>query len=344
MKALILKRPGEFFYEEREMPGFGAKDVLVKISAVCICGSDIHAVQGKMPLFRFPRVIGHEVTGTVEEIGKNVTRLKKGDKVCLMPCISCGTCAACSMGCQNACPDLNLYGVQKDGGLCEYMSAPEENWIRADQKMSDAEAAMVEPLTIGAHAVGKLRLKPGEKVLVLGAGPIGVSCAVNAGTYGARAVLADISETRLKFVEQTFQYPTFHIQAGLSGEEQEKNLLRCAGLKQGFDAVIDTTANTHSMESAWRYIRHGGRIVFLGISQNKLEIDGMGFHMKEPSLFVSRNSNVEDYRRVIGFCSLGMIEPSRFITHRAVFSEAGSRILEWCNAGSGVFKAVVTFP
>lgn len=127
MKALVLDRANTFRYEERPIPQCLPGQLLVRMEAVCICGSDLHAIRGDQPLFSFPRVIGHEAAGRVAEVGEGVRGFSVGDQVCLMPCIPCGTCRACQRGRTNACARLNLYGVHQDGGLQEYLAAPAQN-------------------------------------------------------------------------------------------------------------------------------------------------------------------------------------------------------------------------
>ena len=205
MKALVLDRANTFRYEERPIPQCLPGQLLVRMEAVCICGSDLHAIRGDQPLFSFPRVIGHEAAGRVAEVGEGVRGFSVGEQVCLMPCIPCGTCRACQSGRTNACARLNLYGVHQDGGLQEYLAAPAQNWLKTDRPAPAQEIAMLEPLTIGAHAAAKLELAPGDRVLVTGAGPIGISCALNAQTYGARVLLSDTNPGRRAFAAERFR-------------------------------------------------------------------------------------------------------------------------------------------
>ncbi len=339
MKALVLNKPYDFSYEERRYPDCPADHVVVRVEEVCICGSDNHAMRGNMAMFTFPRVIGHEVVGTVEQVGDQVSHLRVGDRVCLMPCIPCGECRACQKGKPNACQKLHLYGVHEDGGLQEYLAAPAENWLKIPADMPSENLCMLEPLTIGAHAVAKLALEPCDRVLILGSGPIGASCAVNARTYGAQVVMADTSPQRRAFAAERFRAETVD---PLSVDYEERLLQLTDG--QMFDAVIDTTAVKASMENAWKWIAHGGKIVFVGICNGTLEINGQGFHAKEPSLFVTRNSTRKDYERVLQFWKLGMLDPSGFVTHKVDFSQASQTLLQWLDPSQGVFKGVVTFP
>jgi len=338
MKALVLDGADRFRYEERPRPGCPADHVLVRVDAVCICGSDIHAIRGDQPLFSFPRVIGHEVAGTVEEVGEQAQGFAPGDRVCLMPCIPCGTCRACRAGRTNACKKLRLYGVHEDGGLQEYLAAPAENWLKVPADAPAEEISMLEPLTIGAHGVAKLALRPGERVLIIGAGPIGVSCAVNARTYGAEAVLADTSPVRRKMVRERFG---LEVLDPLRPDYQAEVEKRTEG--ELFDAVVDTTAAKVSMENAWRWVGQGGRVLFVGICGGTLEIDGLAFHMKEPSLFVTRNSTRQDFERVLAYWRMGALEPGRFVTHTVPFDRAADEVVRWTDPAAGVFKGVIRF-
>lgn len=338
MKALILDKAKEFHYEERPYPQCAEGSVTVHVDAVCICGSDVHAILGRQPLFSFPRVIGHEVAGTVVETGIGVSNLRVGDKVCLMPCIPCKKCRACQKGKINACKSLNLYGVHQDGGLQEYLNAPAENWIKLPWDAEPEAIAMLEPLTIGCHAVTRLALQPGDRVLVVGAGPIGVSCALNVKTYGAVVTLADTNEQRRRFVSEQFELDVLD-----PVSYAYNSTIESITEGQLFDAVVDTTAVKSVMENDWKQITQGGKIEFVGICNGILEIPGLDFHLKEPSLFVTRNSTRADFERVINFWRLGMLVPEAFITHRTSFDKAGTEILKWVAPGTDVFKGVVRF-
>ncbi len=338
MKALVLNKPMDFSYEMRPYPECPAGNVVVRVDAVCICGSDIHAIKGNQKMFSFPRVIGHEVAGTVHQVGEGVRNLAVGDRVCLMPCIPCGECRACQKGKTNTCSSLKLYGVHTDGGLQEYLSTPAQSWLKVPAQASAQEICMLEPLTIGAHAVAKLDLQPGDRVLVVGAGPIGISCAVNAQTYGAKVVLSDSSPSRQDYGAKQFGFQVLDPMA-------PDYLDRIQEVTEGnlFDAVVDTTAAKSAMENDWRYIAQGGKIVFVGICNGTLEIDGFQFHMREPALFVTRNSTQKDYERVLNFWQMGQLEPGKFVTHTVDFEDAADVLLHWTNPAAGVFKGVVTF-
>jgi 2-desacetyl-2-hydroxyethyl bacteriochlorophyllide A dehydrogenase len=338
MKALVLKGPRQFCWEDREKPACSPERVLIHTDAVCICGSDIRAIQGQQKMFSFPRVIGHEVAATVEEAGAQTKGFRPGDRVCLLPCIACGHCRPCRRGKPNCCETLRLYGVQEDGGLQEYLSVPPQSLLRIDFDAAPEEIAMMEPLTIGAHAVARLDLTREDRVLILGAGPIGVGCALAACSCGARVVLADIKENRRKFVKEEFQLEILD-----PFEYDYKKKIKDFTNGELFDAVIDTTASKSSMDHAWEWICHGGKVLFVGTFAGKLELDESAFHMKEPTLYVTRNSTRTDFERVLSLWQHGFIEPAKFITHTAPFSQAAKAVLQWAEPQSCVFKGAVRF-
>lgn len=338
MLALLLNGAFDFCYEERPVPTCGRDELLVKIGAVCICGSDIHAIRGAQKLFTFPRVIGHEVGGTVVEVGADVPGFAVGDKVCLMPTIPCGHCRTCRNGQTNACHELKLYGVHADGGMQEFFTAPAAKWLKMPQEVCAEEIAMLEPLTIGAHAVAKLDIQQGDRVLIIGAGPIGMSCAVNVQTYGGVPTLSDMSAARRKMGQEKFGLAILDP----SQYNYREELLRITD-GEWFDAVIDTTAVKSCMETDWKWIRHGGKILFVGVCNGTLEIDGLSFHMREPSLYVTRNSTKEDFESVTAYWQKGVIRPKQFITHRIKFCQAAEILPKWVDPEAGVFKGVVLF-
>lgn len=338
MKALVLNSVEDFTYEERLTPECLGNGLLVKIQAVCICGSDAGAILGKNALFSYPRVLGHEVAGIVTKVGSTVEGFTVGDKVSLLPCISCGKCRACQKGHTNACSVLKLYGVQVDGGLCQYMTAPASNWLKLPTTIDFASAAMLEPLAVGAHAISKVSIQEGDKVLIIGAGPIGASVAENARVRKAQVFLADLSPKRRAYVEKEFTYKVFN-----PSDKDYLEQLKAVTDDQLFDVVVDTTAAKPSMENCWRYIANSGKIIFVGICSSTIELDGKGFHSKEPSLFVTRNSTRKDFEEVLSRIESGEFIPHKYITHHVDFNHAKDEIIRWVNPDYGVFKGVVDF-
>ncbi len=182
MLSVICESPGVLRSEQRDTPLRGAGEVLLRVSRVGICGTDLHIFTGNQPYLSYPRVMGHELSGIVVE-AEPQTKLAAGDAVYVMPYLSCGQCVACRQGKTNCCVNIKVLGVHRDGALAEYLSVPAQFVHKADGVTLD-QAAMLEFLAIGAHAVCRADVQPKERVLVVGAGPIGMAAMIFAGLRG----------------------------------------------------------------------------------------------------------------------------------------------------------------
>ena len=176
MNVLICQQPKELVWKQREIPIPGDNEALIKIKSVGICGTDIHAWGGNQPFFSYPRVLGHEICGEIVGLGKNIADLKNGQQVAVIPYVACQQCPACKSGRTNCCEKISVIGVHQDGGFSEYLSVPVANILPADG-IDPQAAALIEPFAISAHAVRRAAIAPGEQVLVVGAGPIGLGAA-----------------------------------------------------------------------------------------------------------------------------------------------------------------------
>ena len=173
MKTLICQRPGVMEYEEKDIPVPANNEVLLKIKAVGICGTDIHAFAGRQPFFSYPRVLGHEICAEAVSRGSQCQTAQSGQRYSVIPCIPCGECAACREEKTNCCERVSLYGVHQDGGFCEYLAVREDNLVPLPDEVSDSAGALVECFAIGAHAVRRAEIKTEQNVLVCMPGPIG---------------------------------------------------------------------------------------------------------------------------------------------------------------------------
>ena len=173
MKYIVCEEPGKFLLKEKEVPVRKAGEALLKINKVGICGTDLHAYGGNQAFFTYPRILGHELSAEVIEIGSNPKGIKAGDKVVVMPYVSCGKCIACRNGKTNCCTNIKVLGVHTDGGMQEQITVPSDILLLANE-LSDNERAIVEPLAIGAHAIRRANIIKDEFVVVIGCGPIGI--------------------------------------------------------------------------------------------------------------------------------------------------------------------------
>ncbi len=236
MRAVVCRRPGELVLEERPDARRGDGDALVAIRRIGICGTDYHIYEGSHPYLQYPRVIGHELSGEVLEAPRG-SALTEGQRVVVNPYVSCGVCIACRKGKPNCCVRIAVLGVHRDGGMCERISVPERNLYPAGNLTFD-EAASVEFLSIGAHAAARSGLRPGDRALVIGAGPIGLGVALFAGQAGGDVTVIDLDPERLDFA----------MQAGIAGRsipagDRTDERVAEATNGEGFDVVFDATGN-----------------------------------------------------------------------------------------------------
>ena len=182
MRALLCPRPRELTLVERPKPEVAPRSALVRLRRAGVCGTDLHIFEGTQPYFAYPRVIGHELSGEVEAVGEG-GRFELGQRVAIIPYLHCGRCVACRRGKTNCCQRLNVLGVHSDGGMADWLCVPDDNLVDASGVGLD-EAAMAEFLAIGAHAVRRGEIAAGQRVLIVGAGPIGIACATFASSRG----------------------------------------------------------------------------------------------------------------------------------------------------------------
>src|SRR5699024_5918174 len=210
MKALVCNKPFEFSYKQLSTPTIKEDQVLLKVAAVGICGTDIHAFGGNQPFFSYPRILGHEASGIIADIGSKVSQWKVGQRVALIPYVSCGECDACRSGRTNCCEKISVIGVHEDGAFSEYLAAPARNILAIDDQVDDITAALIEPFAISAHAVRRAEIKAGNDVLIVGAGPIGLGAAAIAAADGANVAIADTSAERREHIKTQLKLPAFN--------------------------------------------------------------------------------------------------------------------------------------
>jgi 2-desacetyl-2-hydroxyethyl bacteriochlorophyllide A dehydrogenase len=333
MLTIICDSPGTLSAIDRPKPTRGEGEVLVRIRRVGVCGTDLHIFTGNQPYLSYPRVMGHELAGVVEETSAS-SHLVVGDTVSIVPYISCGHCSACRKGMTNCCRNIGVLGVHRDGGMTEYLSLPEKFVLKADGLSLD-QAAMVEFLAIGAHAVSRARVEDGQKVLVVGAGPIGMAVAIFARLNGGEVTFLDGRTDRLDFATNYLDVP--HIVK--LGDDDTETLSEITG-GDFFDVVFDATGNAKAMERGFGFVGHGGTYVLVSIVSSEIRFSDPEFHKRETSLLGSRNATVEDFERVMEAMRAGAI-PEALITHRMTLSEVPERFAGLTDPAAGVVKAIV---
>lgn len=336
MPTIVLEEPGHFVLEDTPEPTPpGPGEALVRIRRVGICGTDLHAYEGTQPFFDYPRVLGHELGAEVIATGRGVTHVHPGDLCAVVPYMDCGDCVPCRMGKTNCCTDLAVLGVHLDGGMQDFLVLPAEKLLRSDV-LSVEQLALVETLGIGAHAVDRAAIEKDETVLLIGAGPIGLSVLTFALLAGARVILLEISEKRIDFCKR--RYDLFEVLSDLSDVPSRLQRLLDGELPT---AVFDATGHAGSMTQAHDYVSNGGRLVYVGITGSRLSFDGPAFHRREMTLLGSRNARTVDLQRIIDHIEAGRIDTSPWITHTAGPEKMLEDFPTWLDPGSGVVKAVL---
>lgn len=339
MKAWQIDEPKswkQIEIAEPSPPGEG--EALVRIHRVGVCGTDLGGYLGKFPFFSYPRIPGHELGVEVVAIGSDVTNVKVGDQCSVEPYINCQKCYSCRRGLTNCCEQHQTLGVMCDGGLTEKMILPARKLHPANQ-LTHEQSALVETLAIGCHAVDRAKVQSDETVLILGAGPIGLSALEFVRIAGARPIVADLSETRLKFVtDQMGVRDTMKI----TGEPKDIEILEGSTEGRRADVVIDATGNHLSMARSMQMAAFGGRVVFVGITQSNLDFPHAPFmHRRELTLLASRNALSRDFTRIIGLIESNAIDTGPWITHHANFDDVATVFPSWVDPSSGVIKAII---
>jgi 2-desacetyl-2-hydroxyethyl bacteriochlorophyllide A dehydrogenase len=335
MNTLICATPGSFEYALRDKPELLPDTAIIKIKRIGICGTDLHAFKGDQPYFSYPRVLGHELAGELVEFD-NAPGFKIGEAVTFIPYFNCGVCIACRSGKPNCCVSIQVCGVHNDGGMVEFLRVPSYSLVHGEGLSFD-ELALVEPLAIGAHGISRAAIKPGEFVLIIGAGPIGLGTMEFARIAGAQVIAMDVSESRLQFCKEKLGIEhTINPSHGNAVEQ-------LATITNGDMAavVIDATGNLGAINNGINYLAHGGRYVLIGLQKEAFSFSHPEFHKREAILMSSRNATRKDFELVIDCMKKGLIDAKTYITHRVGFKQVKDEFPNWLNPANGVIKAMV---
>ncbi len=339
MRAIQLEKPKQFRpIDVAEPPAPGPGQALVRVHRVGICGTDYSGYLGKMPFFSYPRIPGHELGVEVLALGEGVTQVRAGDHCSVEPYMNCGQCFACQRGSGNCCEQLKVLGVMMDGGMCERFLLPAHK-LHPSAKLSFEQLALVETLAIGCHAVNRGNPQPADNVLVIGAGPIGLSAIEFVKLSGAKCIVLDLNEQRLDFCRQRMGVSQTILSKDDGSAFEELKRVTNGALTQ---VVIDATGSHQSMGHALNYCSFTGRLVFVGITQQEVAFPHAPImHRRELTLLASRNALPPDFTRIIKLIEEDAIDTRPWITHHASFDEMIDTFPKWLEPGSSVIKAVM---
>jgi 2-desacetyl-2-hydroxyethyl bacteriochlorophyllide A dehydrogenase len=334
MKVLTCTSPGAFRYSEEPIPELSKRHAIVKIKRIGICGTDLHAFEGTQPYFNYPRVLGHELAGELID-ADGADDFKKGETVTLIPYFNCGSCIACRSGAPNCCVNLKVFGVHIDGGMKEYISVPSNSLVHGANLPVEA-LALVEPLAIGAHGVRRANVRPGEFVLIVGAGPIGLGLMEFANIAGANVIALDVNQQRLEFCRTHLG-----IRHVINASADVVAALKDITNGDMPTVVIDATGNLNAINNSFQYMAHSGRYVLVGLQKGDITFSHPEFHKREGTLMSSRNATRSDFEQVLDAFKTGKIQPLNYITHRVSFDDLSGQFPKWLKPDSGVIKAMV---
>lgn len=316
MKALCVQSPHHLVIEERPMPKIqAANEVLIKVKAAGICGSDVHIYHGTSPVATYPRVIGHEIAGEIIAIGTQVTDFAVGNRVVMDPVIFCGNCYQCKTGRRNVCSKLQVRSVHVDGGYQEYIVLPPESIYLIPPQLSWEEAVMIEPFTIAEQVCWRAQITKDDIVFIMGAGPVGLSVLKRAKLSGATCYISDILDTRLALAQSYGADAVIHAKQTDPGEE-----IRRLTNGNGATVVIDAVCSVRSFEQALTYVCAAGRVIPLGFNKEPSAISQLSITAREIDVRGSRLHN-NQFPVVIEHFREGRIKVADMITHRYPFTE-----------------------
>ena len=338
MKAVRIIEKSKTELVEMRKPDLKPGHILLKTGYVGFCGSDLNTFRGLNPLVKLPIIPGHEIGAVIEDIADDIpVNLKAGMKTTVNPYTSCGNCAACLNGRPNACEFNQTLGVQRDGAMAEYLLVP-WNKIVADESISVRDFALVEPLSVGFHAVDRAKVTDVDTVMIIGCGMIGLGAIIRAVIKGCKVIAVDVDDKKLDLAKQLGVCYTINTQK----EDLHEKIGEITG-KRGADVIIEAVGRPETYLASVSEIAFTGRIVFIGYVKEKVPFDTQYFVKKEVDMLGSRNAMPNDFRSVIEYLKKGICPVEKLVT--AVFSpeEAQTALEQWEEKPNEVFRMLIRF-
>ncbi len=338
MKAIEITKPGEIRVVDRELPKMSEGDVLLKVKYVGFCGSDLSTFLGKNPLVQYPRIPGHEISAIIEAVGKNVpSLLKKGQSVTVVPYTNCGHCSACRKKRFNACRNNQTLGVQRDGAMMEYIVVPWQKII-ADEELNATQLALVEPVTVGFHAVENSKVTDLDTVLILGCGMIGTGALIRAVLRGATVIAVDIDNSKLEAAKKLGAQFTIN-----SVEKKLHEELQRLTSNEGPSVVIEAAGNPVTYKAAIEAVAFAGRVVCIGYAGTDVSFPTKLWVQKELEIMGSRNANPSDFEAVIKYFKNHQPDENIFVSKKVKLEDAPGAMKNWSEAPGKIMKILVEF-
>ena len=337
MKALFLTAIGQTTLREIEKPKPGPDEVLLKIGMVGFCGGDLNGFKGLFELQEYPNILGHEVGGTIEEIGSQVPNtFKIGNKVTVYPYLNCGKCISCRKGRRNACQDNKTMGVRRPGAMTRFIAISWKDLFVSSQ-LSLKELALVEPLTVGFHAAARGSVSSQDRVAVIGCGIVGMGAIASEVNSGAEVIAIDIDETKLEIAKKIGVAHTINT----SNENLHDALMRITN-DDGPDVIIEAVGNAITYRAAVDEVAYTGRVVCIGYAKSAVEFNTGIFVRKEIEILGSRNCT-DEFPKVIAYLEAGKFPVEEVISKVVSLDDAGAALADWAVNPKGITKIMVDF-
>lgn len=319
MKSLVLKAPGQAEIVLMEQQQGDHNAVLLRVELVGLCGSDLNSFRGLNPMVSYPRIPGHEIAATIVEGAKNIAA---GTQVTVSPYSSCGICTACRIGRFNACRNNQTLGVQRDGALREFLYIPEDKLFVANLPLK--KLCLVEPLTVGFHAVARGRVTAADVVAVIGCGGVGLGAVAASSYRGARTIAVDVSEEKMEIAKEAGATHTINT---------SRNDLHAALMQltdgHGPDVVIEAIGLPQTFRAAVEEVAFAGRVVYIGYAKELVSYESRLFVQKELDILGSRNALPADFHEVIAMLEEGKFPVEKSISKIVRLEEAPNALTEW---------------
>lgn len=336
VRAFVISEPGRFHFEDREAPELPEGHALLRVRSVGLCGTDLSSFKGSNPLVSYPRVPGHEIAATVVEVrGAAPEGIEPGANVAVSPYKNCGTCSSCRRGRPNACQFNETLGVQRDGAMTELIAVPFSRLIFAGG-MPLRSLGVVEPLTVGFHAVNRGRVVAADTVAVFGCGGVGLGAIAGAAFRGARVIGVDVEPDKLALARKAGAAFTIHAVA----EVLHDRLAELTG-GHGPDVIIEAIGNPTTFRAAVDEVAWTGRVVYIGYAKEPVSYETRWFVQKELDIIGSRNALPEDFAATVEILRQGRFPVEEAISHVFPFEEAGEAFAAWSAKPTGFRKILV---
>lgn len=338
MRQISMKAAGEIIIEHAEKPVPQKGEALLRVLYGGICGSDLSSYRGTMRYITYPRVPGHEFSAEIVEVEPNDYGLHAGMLVTANPYFNCGKCYSCQNGLVNCCTTSKTMGIQREGAFAEYITLPIER-IYNGKNIAAKTLALVEPFCISYHGVKRLNLQKDEKVLIVGAGTIGVLAAVAAMAAGAEVTICDVAADKLEYAKK------FGIHHTICNTSPDVFIQETASLTNGngFDVTIEAVGIPATFQNCIDAVCFGGRMLQIGVGKQNADFFFTSIQQKELMIMGSRNARKEDFLEAIDMLNEGKLNIDKVITNIYKLDQAAKAFEDFHKHGNSMLKVLIDF-